>query len=267
MTKIAAALLAGSVEMFLALLPGRRRAAVRARLYARLKPFMAVTVGGHALRLLVPDRSSLYWATRGPQAEPDTNAWIASFGRDDVLFDVGANVGFYSLLAAAQGVRRVYAFEPNPLSHAALVENIFANRFEETVVPLNVAVAERMDMATFGLSSLEVGTVGNEIGGGAYQLTVPAFSLDGFIRVMGIGAVTRLKIDVDGLEAAILKGSAELLGHPGLKSVLVEINDANASESGWMLAYLGGFGFREVPPPVSTGSKNKFFRRDGAARP
>lgn len=263
MTKSVAAVLACIVEALLFLLPGRRRAAVRARLYARLKPVMPVQVDDHTLRLVVPDRHSLYWVIHAPQAELDTNAWIRSFGRDDVLFDVGANVGFYTLLAAKSGVRRVYAFEPNPLTYAALVQNVFVNRLESVVVPLNLAVADNSGLVTFGMSSLDVGTVGNEIGHGTYELSLPAFSLDAFVRMPGIDSPSHLKIDVDGLEAAILKGADTLLGNPALKSLLLEINDANKGESRWMLDYLAAHGLHEVAPPAAGKGFNKFFRRQG----
>lgn len=264
MTKTMAAVLAAIIELFLVLVPGRRKSAVRARLYARMKPILPVAVGEHSFQLVVPDRHSLYWVTHAPQAEADTNAWIASFSPEDVLFDVGANVGFYALLAARCGARRVYAFEPNPLTYAALVQNIFVNRLESVIVPLNLAVADNTGLITFGMSSLDVGTVGNEIGHGNYQLNLPAFSLDDFSRMPGVGGPSHLKIDVDGLEAAILRGADQLLGNPGLKSLLLEINDANQSESRWMLDYLAQHGLYEVPPPVAAKGLNKFFRRNAA---
>lgn len=264
MTKTIAAILAAVIEILLVAIPGRRKSAVRARLYARLKPVMAVTVGGHSFRLVVPDRHSLYWVTHAPQAEADTNAWIQSFDSEDVLFDVGANVGFYALLAAQCGVRRVYAFEPNPLTYAALVQNIFVNRLETAIVPLNLAVADSTRLITFGMSSLDVGTVGNEIGQGTYQLSLPAYSLNDFSRLPGIGCPNHLKIDVDGLEAAILRGADCLLGDPALKSLLLEINDANHGESRWMLDYLAQHGLHEIPPPAAANGFNKFFRRNAA---
>src|SRR5688572_2023380 len=64
--------------------------------------------------------------------EPDTIAWINRMKPGDVLFDVGANMGQYSLLAAQRGVR-VHAFEPEAQNFALLVRNIIVNNLTDPV--------------------------------------------------------------------------------------------------------------------------------------
>lgn len=152
MTSVLAAFLAAVVTL-LSLPFGRwRRLTVRARVFDRLQPFETVAVGGKTLRLHVPDRHLVYWARHAADSEPETIAWIATFKPGQTLIDVGANVGMYSLLAAAKGAGRVVAVEPNPNSFAVLTRNIAANRLEPVVVPVYAALSNRHGLVAMRLS-------------------------------------------------------------------------------------------------------------------
>ncbi len=68
---------------------------------------------------------------------------------DGGLFvDIGANIGFYSVMAAAFGAGRVIAIEPNPPACARLEFNIAANGFEDRVVTLPLALGGHSGQAT-----------------------------------------------------------------------------------------------------------------------
>lgn len=71
--------------------------------------------------------------------EPETLSWIDSFAAKDVLWDVGANVGLYSVYAGLRGVI-VYAFEPSVFNLEFLVRNIHANLVTDAVGVIPVAV-------------------------------------------------------------------------------------------------------------------------------
>ena len=73
--------------------------------------------------------------------EPDMIEWIESFNRNDILFDVGANIGLYSIFASKQGIKKVIAFEPEALNFALLNQNIFLNNEQDRIVPLNVGLS------------------------------------------------------------------------------------------------------------------------------
>ena len=79
-------------------------------------------------RISVGARSVLeLWRCRTYETkEPETLDWIDGFSREDVMFDVGANVGLYSLYAGKRGVR-VYSFEPEAQNYAGLTSNCMAN--------------------------------------------------------------------------------------------------------------------------------------------
>lgn len=124
-----------------------------------------------------------------------------------VVFDVGANVGFYTLAFSryAGGEGRVFAFEPDAGNVVQLRRHVALNRLANTVV-VQAAVAARTEMV--GFTSGESGETGH-IGGREYL--VPATSLDAFIASNDIPKPDLVKMDVEGAEASVLEGASALL--------------------------------------------------------
>lgn len=267
MTKAFASFLAALVTTLTFLLPRWKRLTVRARLYEKLQPFEEIVFEGRTLKLLVPDRTSIYWAKSGLQIEPMTNRWIASFSKEDVFFDIGANIGLYSLSAAAQGVSKVFAFEPNPFSFGVLAHNIVANEFGSQIVPVCLAMSAGSSIVSFKLSGTHAGSIGNEITrdsstGDGILVQSAAFSLDEFARIQGITGINHLKIDVDGLELEILQGASEILTNPALKSVLVEDIFIKGREENAITAFLERFDLHVSDRWGPDGTGNNIFVRN-----
>jgi hypothetical protein len=87
--------------------------------------------------------------------EPQTCEWIKSEVKaGQVFYDIGANIGIYSILAAKYvgGVGRVYAFEPHNANFSRLLDNIAANGLGEIVVPCNLALYSRDEFFALRLS-------------------------------------------------------------------------------------------------------------------
>src|SRR3990172_8514357 len=101
-TRLLAHALAGSIKGTSRLLDEGRRKKLLGHLHRLLMPVAKVKVGGHSLSLVVPDRGAAYWTQSGIDCEPETINWIGSFDRGSFFFDVGANVGLFSLYAAAR---------------------------------------------------------------------------------------------------------------------------------------------------------------------
>ena len=164
--------------------------------------------------------------------EPETVAWIErTFRAGDVLYDIGANVGAYSFLAAEHGGAEsgVYAFEPTFSTYAGLARNVILNEVEGRVVPLNVALASETGFAPMSFSSLRAGgamhTFGERPeGAGAWQ-PVLAFRLDDLVEQFALRPPTHLKLDVDGAELAMLRGAPATLRSVRLRTVLVEVTE------------------------------------------
>lgn len=174
--------------------------------------------------------------------EPWTVAWIESqMGSDDVLYDVGANVGAYSLVAARKPenpVRKVVAFEPGAPTFATLCENLAVNRADEVVLPLPVTLGRKTELGRFRYRDLEAGAASHaasvESEGVTFEpvLTqqVLVYRLDDLVEQFTLPRPTHLKLDVDGAELDVLEGAREILSDSRLRSALVEVHADQAAE-------------------------------------
>ena len=266
MTKFLAAFIGFLLKALTAFLPRWKRLTVRARLYNRMEPFQDVKIGDKHLKLFIPDRTCVYWAKTGPNSEPMTNAWINSFESDDTFVDIGANIGLYSLMAAAHGVSKVYAFEPNPFSFSVLARNIISNRYNSVIIPFCLAMNEHSSIVTFKLGGLHAGSIENEIidegqNSDNQSITTASFSVDELFSTQGISNINHLKIDVDGLELEILRGATGLLSNKALKSLLVEDTSKSQNEETKFTSFLEKFNFHQTDTWGRDKTSNKIFIR------
>ena len=139
-------------------------------------------------------------------------AWKRIIRRGDLFIDVGANVGTYSLWAAALGAR-VIAVEPDSLALARLRDNVVLNsRFDIEVIPAALADHEGTVGFTEGLDTV------NRIGSGR---VVKALTLDG---VLGQERARGVKIDVEGFEQVVLAGAQNAIAAHRIDILQLEWN-------------------------------------------
>ncbi len=184
--------------------------------------------------------------------ERDTLAWIESFDASDILVDVGANVGMYAIWAAKTRGVSVIAFEPESQNYGLLNLNIHLNGLSEKISAYCMAISERSGFDSFYLQRFEAGGSCHSFGAPIdpnLEAVTPAFRqgcfaapLDELIAAGVIPAPTHVKIDVDGLEHAVIAGMTETLQNPSLKSVLVEIN-GRLDEHSEILTQMAQLGF------------------------
>lgn len=169
-----------------------------------------------------------------------------------IVFDVGANIGVYSLLSADYVGKRgaVHSFEPTPNTFAQLQVNVKLNGF--ACIHLNqLAVAEQSGTSNLFLykqnamnSLSRQDWVGTPLG----QVAVETISLDEYIDAEGLDTVNLLKLDVEGAELGVLKGARRLLSGPNPPVVVCEFADKTTSNFGYRAAdlrdYLAGFGYQ-----------------------
>jgi FkbM family methyltransferase len=171
--------------------------------------------------------------------EPWTVAWLErTVGHESVVYDIGANVGAYALIAASRLERegQVFAFEPGYASFAHLCDNIVLNGCDAAITPVSIALAAHTGLMRFAYHKLYPGHArhqGLESGSMAedekpsYEQPMPAMRLDDVVRIFRLPSPTSIKVDVDGAESSVLEGAAETLRTRALKSVLVEVDDRN----------------------------------------
>jgi FkbM family methyltransferase len=175
--------------------------------------------------------------------EPWTVAWLEQAVQpNDVLYDIGANVGAYSLVAAIARQAQVVAFEPGYANYAALCDNIVLNNVGDKVTPVPFGLAATTGPSVFTYSDVLPGaayhTLGDSnenasiaaaktlmaVGSRVYRQPVLVYRLDDLIDVFKLPSPNHLKLDVDGSEVDVLEGAARVLEHPALRSVMVEVS-------------------------------------------
>jgi FkbM family methyltransferase len=177
----------------------------------------------------VTSRAEILSRLRPCAKEPWTVQWLEESLRDgDVLYDIGANIGAYSLIAAARAHDvRVVAIEPGYANYAALCDNVVLNGRQDAVVPLPVVLAERTGLRTLHYSDVAPGAAGHDLGDtreAAFRQPVLAYRLDDLVEQFELPPPTLIKVDVDGGEAAVLAGAEKTLARAELRSVLLEID-------------------------------------------
>jgi len=170
--------------------------------------------------------------------EPGTVRWIEATVRPgDVFFDIGANVGCYAFIAAAQAPGKVisYAFEPSFSTYNQLCRNVLLNGYQDQIFPHMIALGDATGPSVFNYHSLAAGsslhTAGPSIDyrgnpfSPVYRQRVLAFTIDDLVADWGFDPPTHLKIDVDGIELQVLLGARSALADSQLRTVLIELCD------------------------------------------
>ncbi len=215
-------------------------------------------------RHVVPTRHGpLTFVTTHPEAlqfpreletrEPETLEWIDGFAIPSTFWDVGANVGTYALYAALRPGVEVLAFEPSAATYAALCRNIEANGCAGRIQAFCLALGGRTMLGHLNMSAIHAGNSFNSFESTedcfgrplaiAFRQSMIGFTVDDFRRQFGLATPNYLKIDVDGLEQEILASAAETLADPVLRSVLVELEDAETERNARIAAHLERAGF------------------------
>lgn len=165
--------------------------------------------------------------------------WLRkSLRAGDVFVDVGANVGWFTLVAARSvgPTGRVVAIEADPRTYALLLENITMNYVGARVETHNVAVWDEETTLTLHQSERFFGNstvvpfgkwYHEEYSDSFTEVTVPAIRLESILK----GEVVRaMKLDIEGAEGAALAGLGSELR--SIETLLLEINP-RAAGSAW----------------------------------
>lgn len=129
-----------------------------------INPIVTVHDGATEVAYCTPNRFAKWRVDTLFKKEPDTIEWIRSFAPEDVLVDIGANVGMYSIWAAKTRGTRVYAFEPESQNFALLNKNIVANGLSGNVTAYCLALSDETGFALLHLSGFTPGASGHTYG-------------------------------------------------------------------------------------------------------
>jgi len=213
---------------------------------------VAVKVRGQSVLIAVDHWRTLKRAKTYSVKEPDTLDWLDNFEPNTCYFDIGANIGQYSLYPAkkyGQAIK-IYAFEPQSSNYYSLNKNIVLNKLGTVITAYCVAISKHSEFSTLHIPKFIPG--GNRSQFATKNIThlkaSPAHiqgmlgvTLDDLCLKWGFPFPNYIKIDVDGIEIAILEGAKNVLNSPVLHSVIVELGTREEQKQAKKLMQQAGF--------------------------
>ena len=253
----------------------------RLRFHDASKITKTCSIGGETFKVLASNPRELLRIYMYMTREPDTVKWINEYVKPgDVFYDIGANTGLYSLLAAKRpnGHAEVYSFEPESQNYASLNQNVYLNGLSDNVKTFCLALSDASRIDSFyvhrymfaGASIHQFGSATNHMGNPfspVHQQGMMGVSLDDLCFKYGLAFPAHIKIDVDGHEFAVIDGANKVLRDPRLQTVLIEITETPSRmgdiEDIFAKFRAGGFSLLKKAPTgsVSTQSYNSIFSR------
>lgn len=188
--------------------------------------------------------------------EPNVTALFESFvRRGDVVVDVGANVGYYTLLSSrlVGPAGRVYAVEPSATTRQRLQRHLALNSVANVTV-LPVAAWDRDGAAELHFNECEAGSSSlRDLSCGTTSEQVELRCLDDLVRESDVPRISLIKLDIEGAELHALRGLSRLLDANRRLAIIAEVNpemlEGLGSSADALSAFLREKGFiaRRIP--------------------
>ena len=201
----------------------------------------------------VSNEMTLYRARSLFEKEPITIELIRGFESVAIFYDIGANVGIYSIFAAVISQSNVYSFEPEANNFQTLMENIVLNNLMNKISAYPIGISNITSLSTLYLNRFDKGSshhvVGEPIDHNLKETKIKlkqgifSTSIDRLWGEWRMPEPNHIKIDVDGIEYKIIEKSKKTLLNKKLKSVLIEINP-NREKDKIILNTMLDFGFK-----------------------
>lgn len=195
------------------------------------------------------------------QIEPVTSYFVKCLmSSNRTMLDVGANIGYFSVLAASACPScAVWSFEPAPDTYSLLVENIHANRLAN-VVANQIALGDRKDVLMLSVyNDQALNAIRPNIDavhpffpeGPIRDIEVPCTSIEEFCQEFDIPKVDIVKIDVEGFEYSVVKGASGLFESNNPPILLCEIEPLwlkryGSITAGALIDYMESFGYHTI---------------------
>jgi FkbM family methyltransferase len=199
--------------------------------------------------------------------------WLVKIARKEggTLVDVGANLGYFSLLWCAQHPNnRAVAFEASPRNTALLHYNARSNALEDRIAVRDQAVGMRRGVMQFDLGPAEqTGWGGFAAEAAAGTIAVNVISLDE--AVSSLSEITLLKIDIEGADSWALRGAERILQEGRVRHVWWEENKPRMRELGIPVgeaqAFMQRVGYEPIPQGDPTAEVVNWYARAASGNP
>jgi FkbM family methyltransferase len=190
--------------------------------------------------------------------EPETIKWINAMEQDSIFYDIGANIGIYSIYAASRWIKRTYSFEPSVSNNYILGRNITLNNFESKIVNCNFAISAKNGYTFFdkneavGSGNNQIAVSGNYVCGQSTLKELIDSSIFEFPNY--------IKIDIDGFDFDVLVSAGHHLNDSRLKSVLIEVDETDCNYSNQVINFMANCSFPHVEKRHYPDFDNYYYR-------
>jgi len=248
----------------------------KARLLHSLSPRKGertTTVFGYSIRVDLSDyiQRTIYLNA----FEPRESALVRDYLKPGMTFvDVGANVGYFSLMAASLvGVEgTVVAFEPSPYAFDRLARTIEDNQLTQ-VRAIQAALGDSSGTLQIFVPKLPGNHTPTMVANdGGNPINVATHTLDEFLGDCGIDRIDLMKIDVEGFEPNVLRGAKSYLENGKINAILIEFNrlwlEANNSSPAQLYQDIISYGYElaDGRPDLDANLQTLLFRRSGTSK-
>jgi FkbM family methyltransferase len=152
-------------------------------------------------------------------------AFLLHFLREgDIFFDIGANIGSYTVLASGHVAAKTFAFEPIPSTFQKLEKNIRVNGINHLVKAFNVGIGSQKDTLIFTSSLDTVNHVVPDYQKETSENTIQVNTITIDETVSQNDVPILVKIDVEGFETEVINGMKSTLSNEKLKAIIIELN-------------------------------------------
>jgi FkbM family methyltransferase len=199
--------------------------------------------------------------------EPETINWIDNFKDGSIFWDIGANVGIYSIYAASKFKNlKIISFEPSTSNTRVLSRNISINNLDNKIKIFTISLCEKENIfSNFSESKFCEGWSGSTYDNNTdfegkklikrnikNNYKILGTSIHQLLEQKILQIPNYIKIDVDGIEHLILKGAKNFLKHKKITQILVEMNPRYKSQFNLINKILKKSGFKKI---ISTNRK------------
>ena len=203
--------------------------------------------------------------------EPETLSWMDNFqlhnSKKIVYWDIGANIGLYSIYAAVKFKDiEIISFEPSTSNTRTLSRNISINNLESKISIFPLALSDKENIISYFNETRfsEGGSISNFNSNINYngeiveenriknKYNLFGTSIDNLILNKILKVPNYIKIDVDGIEHLILKGAENLLKNQNLKELSIEMNPDYLKQFELINEFMEENNFKQI---VSTNSR------------
>jgi FkbM family methyltransferase len=197
--------------------------------------YSEVAVRGISFKLMTYTRSLELCARMNYETE--NLDFIDTINPNEVLYDLGACEGRFSIYAALKGVR-VISFEPEAKNFLVFSQNIVINAIgEDRLKAINAGVGAKNGNAIINIGQpwegghqkvVEHGEIRNDLNFNFVEnQEIKLFSIDSFVEKENYPPPNYLKIDIDGSEMPFLIGATKTLKSKELKGIIFELNESD----------------------------------------